>query len=114
MPHLQISFTKSKYFGEYNDDTETIIIFIKKHKTIKSLIKTFYHELYHAYEHKFCLNTSEFYAQQFEKFSKNKKLQNFAIKTLLKAILKSPNFIYFKTPSYISKLILKQIKKNRS
>jgi hypothetical protein len=113
MPLIKLSFEKSPYFGEYNDNTETITIFVKRHKTLKSLIKTFYHELYHAYEHKSCLNNSEFYAQQFEKFSQNKKFQQFAQKILLKALLASPLPIKFKVPNYISKQIIKQIKKNR-
>jgi len=113
MPFIKISFEKSKFFGECNDETETITIFVKRHKSVNSLIKTFYHELYHAYEYKSCLSTSEFYAQQFEKFSKNKKFQQFAQKILLKAIIKSPNPIPFKIPSYISKCITQEIKKNR-
>jgi hypothetical protein len=113
MPLIKISLEKSQHFGEYNDETETITIFIKRHKSLKSLIKTFYHELYHAYEHKSCLNTSEFYAQQFEKFSKNKKFQQFATKILLRALLSSPRPLKFKIPSYISKAIIKEIKKNR-
>jgi hypothetical protein len=113
MPAIKLSFEKAPHFGEYNDDTQTITIFVKRHKSLKSLIKTFYHELYHAYEHKSCLNNSEFYAQQFEKFSKNKKFQQFAQKILLKAILKFPNPISFKVPSYISKRITQEIKSSQ-
>jgi hypothetical protein len=113
MPFIKLSFEKAQHFGEYDDDTQTITIFIKRHKTLKSLIKTFYHELYHAYEHKSCLNNSEFYAQQFEKFSRNKKFQQFAQKILLKALLSAPQPLNFKVPTYISKRIIKQIKKNR-
>jgi hypothetical protein len=114
MPAIKLSFEKAPHFGEYNDDTQTITIFVKRHKSLKSLIKTFYHELYHAYEHKSCLNNSEFYAQQFEKFSKNKKFQQFAQKIILKALLSTPHTHKFKVPTYISKRIINEIKKNRT
>jgi hypothetical protein len=110
MPFIKLSFEKTNHFGEYDDKTETITIFVKRHKSLKSLIKTFYHELYHAYEHKRCLNNSEFYAQQFEKFANNKKFQQFAQKILLKTILASPQPLKFKVPTYISKRISAKIK----
>jgi hypothetical protein len=114
MPAIKLSFEKTRHFGEYDDETETITIFVKRHKSLKSLIKTFYHELYHAYEHKSCLNNSEFYAQQFEKFANNKKFQQFAQKILLKALLSTHQPLKFKVPTYISKRIINEIKKNRA
>jgi hypothetical protein len=114
MTKLKISLASNQHdFGEYNSNSDTITIFIRNHKSLKSLIKTFYHELYHVYEDKFCLPSSEFYAKQFEKFSKDKKLQHFATKTILKAILKSPNPISLKIPTFVSKRIKQEIKKNR-